>query len=44
MSDLEIDIMEMLEKGTHPATISAVLEVPVTWVYEVVESIEGQTE
>ena len=42
MSDLEIDIMEMLEKGTHPATISAVLEVPVTWVYEVSDSLQGK--
>ena len=41
MSDLQIDIVEMLEKGTHPATISAVLEVPVTWVYEVSDSLKG---
>ena len=40
MSELEIDIVEMLEKGTHPATISAVLEVPVTWVYEVSDSFK----
>jgi hypothetical protein len=40
MSDLQIDIMEMLEQGTHPATISAVLEVPVTWVYEVSDSLK----
>ena len=42
MSELEIDIVEMLEKGTHPATISAVLEVPVTWVYEVSDSLKGK--
>ena len=42
MSDLEIDIMEMLEKGTHPSTISAVLEVPVTWVYEVSDSVKNR--
>jgi hypothetical protein len=35
MADLEITIEEMLEKGDHPATISAVLNVPVTWVYAV---------
>ena len=42
MSDLQIDIVEMLEKGTHPATISAVLEVPVTWVYEVSDSLKSK--
>jgi hypothetical protein len=42
MSDLEIDIMEMLEKGTHPATISAVLEVPVTWIYDVSDSLQSR--
>ena len=42
MSDLEIDIMEMLEKGTHPATISAVLDVPVTWIYDVSDSLQSR--
>jgi hypothetical protein len=44
MADLYMEIEEMLEKGTHPATISAVLDVPVIFIYDVVESIEGQTE
>jgi hypothetical protein len=39
-----MEIEEMLQKGTHPATISAVLDVPVIFIYDVVESIEGQTE
>jgi hypothetical protein len=42
MSDLEIDIVEMLGQGTHPATISAVLDVPVTWVYEVSDSLQDR--
>ena len=44
MADLYMEIEEMLEKGTHPATISAVLDVPVIFIYDVVESIGGQTE
>jgi len=44
MADLYTEIEEMLEKGTHPATISAVLDVPVIFIYDVVESIEGQAE
>ena len=44
MADLYMEIGEMLDKGTHPSTISAVLDVPVFFVYNVVESIDGQTE
>ena len=44
MADLDMEIREMLEKGTHPATISAVLDVPVVFVYDVVESIQSQNE
>lgn len=35
MAELALEIEDMLEQGTHPSTISAVLEVPVSWVYEV---------
>ena len=44
VAELYTEIEEMLDKGTHPATISAVLDVPVVFVYDVIESIEGQTE
>ena len=44
MAEMYLDIEEMLEKGTHPATISAVLDVPVVFVYDVIESIEGHSE
>jgi hypothetical protein len=44
MADLYMEIGEMLEKGNHPATISAVLDVPVFFVYDVVESIHSETE
>ena len=44
MADLYMDIEDMLEKGTHPATISAVLDVPVIFVYDVIESLESQSE
>ena len=44
MADLYLDIEEMLDKGTHPATISAVLDVPVIFVYDVIESLEGHSE
>jgi hypothetical protein len=44
VSELYTEIAEMLEKGTHPATISAVLDVPVFFVYDVVESIQSDIE
>jgi len=44
MANLYMEIEEMLEKGTHPATISAILDVPVFFIYDVVESIHSETE
>lgn len=44
VAELYTEIEDMLEKGTHPATISAVLDVPVVFVYDVVESIHSQSE
>lgn len=46
MAELDLEICEMLEQGYRPVTIASVLEVPVTWVYEVAESHQekGNTE
>jgi len=44
VAELYSEVEEMLEKGTHPATISAVLGVPVFFVYDVVESIQSEGE
>jgi hypothetical protein len=44
VAELYMEIEEMLEQGTHPATISAVLDIPVFFVYDVVESIQSETE
>lgn len=44
VNQLYLDIELMLEQGTHPATISAVLDVPVSWVYEVIEDSEKTEE
>jgi hypothetical protein len=40
MSDLSLDIEMMLEKGDHPSTISAVLDCPVSFVYDVLEDVQ----
>jgi hypothetical protein len=39
---MEIELM--LAEGSHPATISAVLECPVSFVYDVVESTQTEIE
>jgi hypothetical protein len=44
VNELYMDIELMLEQGTHPSTISAVLDVPVSWVYEVLEDAEKSDE
>lgn len=38
MAELEIEILDMLSEGETPVYISRVLDVPVTWVYEAMES------
>jgi hypothetical protein len=40
VNELYLDIELMLEQGSHPGTISAVLDVPISWVYEVIEDSE----
>lgn len=40
MSDLSIDIQNMLEDGYLPVTIARQLEVPITWVFEEVKQEE----
>jgi hypothetical protein len=44
VNELYLDIELMLEQGSHPAIISAVLDVPVSWVYEVIEDSEKTEE
>jgi hypothetical protein len=40
MTELEMDIYNMLSAGETPVYISKILDVPVSWVYEVIESDE----
>lgn len=44
VNELYLDIELMLDQGSHPATISAVLDVPVSWVYEVIEDSDKTEE
>ena len=38
MSDLDIQIQELLDQGQTPFMIAQMLDVPVSWVYEVEEN------
>ena len=38
MSDLSIEIHNMLEAGYLPVTIARNLEIPVTWIYETADT------
>jgi hypothetical protein len=44
VNELYLDIELMLEQGSHPVLISSVLDVPVSWVYEVIEDSEKTEE
>lgn len=39
MSNLSLEIEAMLEQDYRPGTIALILEIPVSWVYEVVDEI-----
>jgi hypothetical protein len=40
MSELSMEIQDMLEEGYLPVTIARQLEVPITWVFEEIEQEE----
>jgi hypothetical protein len=40
MSDLSLDIQEMLEDDIAPQDIARILEIPVSWVYTEIEQEE----
>lgn len=41
MSDISIDIQDMLEEGVHPTKIAKALKVPLSWVYDTLEMMES---
>ena len=40
MSDIHLQIELMLDQGESPAYIAKVMHVPLSWVYEVLETME----
>ena len=44
MSELDIDIQDLLAKGRSPMDVARELEIPVSWVYEKPEAVEEPEE
>jgi hypothetical protein len=44
MSELDLDIQYLLEKGKSPMEVARELEIPVSWVYEKREEVEEPQE
>lgn len=44
MSDISIDIQDMLEEGVNPTKIAKILQVPLTWVYDTLEMMDTDDE
>jgi hypothetical protein len=44
MSDISMDIQEYLEEGMHPTKIARILNIPLSWVYDTLESMESKSE
>jgi len=44
MSELDLDIQDLLEKGKSPMEVARELEIPVSWVYEAGETVEEPQE
>lgn len=40
MSDLALEISDMLEAGYLPVTVAKMLDVPINWVYETADATE----
>ena len=44
MKEMYLEIELMLDQGEHPTTIAQVLEIPLSVVYDVLESMPENTE
>ena len=44
MSEISLEIQDMLEQGIYPPKIAKALKVPITWVYDTLEMMESDNE
>ena len=43
MSELDIDIQELLEEKVHPTVIARRLHIPLSWVYNTLENVDEES-
>ena len=42
MSEISLEIQDLLVEGFHPTKVSKLLKVPLTWVYDTLEMMESE--
>jgi hypothetical protein len=44
MSEISLEIQDLLVEGVHPTKIAKILQVPLAWVYDTLEMMESESE
>ena len=44
MSEISLEIQDLLVEGVHPTKIAKILQVPMAWVYDTLEMMESESE
>ena len=44
MSEISLEIQDLLVEGVHPVKIAKLLKVPLNWVYDTLESMDSDSE
>lgn len=42
MSDISLEIQDLLVEGVHPTKVSKLLKVPLSWVYDTLEMMNSE--
>lgn len=42
MSEISLEIQDLLTEGVHPTKIAKTLKVPLTWIYDTLEMMESE--
>lgn len=42
MSEISLEIQELLNQGVHPTNIAKLLQVPLAWVYDTLEMMDSE--
>ena len=42
MSEISLEIQDLLVEGVHPTKVAKLLKVPLTWVYDTLEMMDSE--